>query len=526
MITQKAIWLRLIFSIFFSLFLASPAGAVSYDWVPVDREDIQMTERSQVLIQFRLELIRHARETLDLVTFDQRVDPVVGLPMLDAIEDAAKRGVKVRYIVSQMLTPFVDPLGRVDHRLKHIASLYKNFQYIWVGGLSMAVGRGWKLMDGIHEKLVVIDRTWGITTGAGHSDQYMNWLDTGFFIKGALVAQSAQAFDRLWKSVLRENVLAPAPIATPSVSLGQAHASSLPEPLAESSEEMAQVKHFFEANDVVLPPAEAEAGVTLLSEEEFAEFKNLVQWMNEPSRGGVDFRGRILHFDFLDQLRTLADQSVRGGLCCKVKKSPGSFSLESRLTLLKDPVVAEVIEQLKTARSFKMTTFATILHPEVRRQLIARLTGEMPLEIFTNSRESHRSIHRMGVNIGWVDSLPDLDSLLAFPSAKAFLLVQSAPHHPHFLHRKLLVLNQDPSLAGGRESSVIFGSHNLTFASSTTLDEMSFQVEGAEFADRVSSLVETGLTRFARPLSRDEAAEERRSTWWDHLLVENLKWLF
>ena len=62
---------------------------------------------------------------------------------------------------------------------------------------------GWGYLDGIHEKLLLVDSSLGMTTGRGHADQYLQWMDTAFFYKGGLVSQSREAFQALWNTVKR-----------------------------------------------------------------------------------------------------------------------------------------------------------------------------------------------------------------------------------------------------------------------------------------------------------------------------------
>ena len=68
----------------------------------------------RVEVDLRLELVRRARRSIDLITYDQRADPQVTLPLGTELRAAANRGVRVRFLVSwnsQALFDYHNKLG-------------------------------------------------------------------------------------------------------------------------------------------------------------------------------------------------------------------------------------------------------------------------------------------------------------------------------------------------------------------------------------------------------------------------------
>src|SRR4051812_17744346 len=81
----------LTFTVAFSQMNQSEARV--YSWVPVHRNDIKVIVSPQIEAELRLEMIRRASKTIDIVTYDQRADNQIGLPLLQEIKKAADRGV-------------------------------------------------------------------------------------------------------------------------------------------------------------------------------------------------------------------------------------------------------------------------------------------------------------------------------------------------------------------------------------------------------------------------------------------------
>jgi putative cardiolipin synthase len=449
--------------------------------------------------QFRIQMIRQAQHSIELITYDQRPDAEGGVPILDALEEAALKGVKVRAALGWFIAPVKDPFGHVKSRLKKIAARTKNFQFIRVGGKQMT-SQGWKTMDGAHEKLMIIDGKWVMTTGRGQGEQYFHWLDSGFVFKGPLAHQSSIAFERLWAVLQRESPAKPQSKnrAAPSTSAHDIVNVSVPH------------------NSITIP----------LSPFEAAEFKHLARWLIAPPSGTNDYRARVLHQDFLEQMREISDSQI-------LKKKPRNFTFEQRLKLIIDPVVNEVVDLLNTAKSLKFYTLSVILHPKLKEAIIQRLkpavkTAEpFHLQVFTNSKRSHKNIAPLGFSIGWYAGISDLDDLMQFGNAQGYLLRDRlSPADPLYLHRKLIIIDQPDSTKNERESSVIFGSHNLSFASSVTLDELSFQIESFEFAHRMNLLFQESILKFGKEVEKKRLHQERSRRGFSIFIDKHFGWAY
>ena len=76
-----------------------------------------------------------------------------------------------------------------------------------------------------------------------------------------------------------------------------------------------------------------------------------------------------------------------------------------------------------------------------------------------------------------------------------------------FTHRKLAILESYPASLDHPDvapSSVIFGSHNFTIGASTTMDEMSFQIQGESFVQKIRALHENNVADFTHSIDKEE----------------------
>ncbi|MEO5968675.1 MAG: phospholipase D-like domain-containing protein, partial [Bdellovibrionia bacterium] len=453
-ISRKAILLA--FALPMLLLKSSTTFAKTYDWVEMGKGDIRVISNPKLEVEFRLDLIESAKTSIDLVTFDQRMDTQVGLPILNKLEEAAANGRRIRYAISAAMTPVTDPLNKVGRFLDRVSANFPNLEYIFAGGPGMMWKSGWGAMDGIHEKLLIIDGKIGFVTGRGHADIYMNWLDTAFVFKGPLVEQSNIAFDNLWNTLHREQKMEVK--------------EDIPSALLTNPND-AQGEN---SVTPVLPHFE-------LSDAEKAELTSLIEWRKESASLQKDYRARLLHHDFLDQMRAQG-------------RKPNSISIKERLEFLSDPVVDEVNNLLKSAQSMQYCSLASILNPGFKQCILEALNQPdhpVQLELFTNSKASHTYVSALHLPAGWYAGLQDLDDLLKTGNAKAFGLAEpdsKSPPNPFlWLHRKLILM------AGAGKNTVIFGSHNLTYASSAVLDEMIYEIEGSDFYQTMQKLFAESL---------------------------------
>jgi hypothetical protein len=189
---------------------------------------------------------------------------------------------------------------------------------------------------------------------------------------------------------------------------------------------------------------------------------------------------------------------------------PSSVSTEERLKLLKDPVADEIVNLLPTARAMHYSTLATILIPEIKQGLLTAMKRPVPLELilFTNSRKGHRGLSPLSAPVGWFAGLQDLSDLLGTGHTAAFELrdlpTDSTCPALVWLHQKLILIE------AGRQSKVFFGSHNLTLASTITLDEMTLEIESEDLFDEMLKSYKDDLRNYG---SKIEAKDIRKE--WD-----------
>jgi putative cardiolipin synthase len=148
-----------------------------------------------------------------------------------------------------------------------------------------------------------------------------------------------------------------------------------------------------------------------------------------------------------------------------------------------------------------LSILATILHKNLKEAMISGLKRGMTAEIFTNGKKSHTAAEPLPVSAGWFASLPDLDDMLQ-AGATGFELMNHGDETGKFLHRKLAIF----------DDTVIFGSHNLTIASTVTQDEVSFEVQSADFVDRMLKISRHSTQVNGALLDIPEVHQERLST--------------
>jgi cardiolipin synthase len=139
-----------------------------------------------------------AREQVDMEQYIYRGD-AVGLRVRDALVSAAERGVRVRLLV--------DWVGRMGTPLRFFAPIRQAGGEVRV--FQSPGFRSWLgLIPRDHRKLLVVDRTSGITGGIGIGEQWRKgmlrkrsspWRDTAVQITGPAAVDMAESFDRMWE---------------------------------------------------------------------------------------------------------------------------------------------------------------------------------------------------------------------------------------------------------------------------------------------------------------------------------------
>ena len=450
----------------------SQAAAEAYPWVALGPDDLRVVPDPKLEAALRLEMVRRAKKTIDIANYDQRADAAIALPLASALRDAANRGVRVRFMVSWNTTVLFDYYNKVGELLVDPPAATP-IEYLVVGGPN-GEDQGFGLLEGLHEKYFLVDRTDLVTTGRGIGEAYLYWLDCAYALRGPLAAQAQQSFDRIW----REARLHHAPYAGYLGGQTQQRAPRYPE-----------------------------SKTTWLAPHELAERDALLAWFAaspapsaSPSKGvTAGARGRLLHFDFLKQIHALSP-------------TPVEVDVDERLTKLDDPVVKAILWRLATAKVVRIALISTILPPPLLQALLAAKRRGADITLFINTCAPRLNTKRTPIEAGgtlWSMQLPDLDDLLsAGVRVVGFQIRDGSPWL--FLHKKLAVL----------DDVAIFGSHNLNVPSSAFFDEASFEIESPALARDLAARFDADLLANGEPIDPARVRRDRNK-----LAPRLLRWL-
>jgi cardiolipin synthase C len=170
---------------------------------------VVLLDRGQDSLVARLHLIHSAKETIELQTFIFDQDDS-GQLTLQALMDAAKRGVKVRLLLDQQY-------GLADPNLQaFLASYHRNFELRLYNPLfdeaktqklEFAAGIFFtfkKLNQRMHSKLLLIDHKVAIIGGRNVEDRYFDWSsvynyrDRDLLIAGPVTKDMENNFEAFW----------------------------------------------------------------------------------------------------------------------------------------------------------------------------------------------------------------------------------------------------------------------------------------------------------------------------------------
>ncbi len=187
--------------------LADQATRESSDAHP--KHAVVLLDRGQDSLIARLHLIHSAKKSIELQTFIFEQDDS-GLLTLQALLEAAKRGVKVRVLLDQQF-------GLADPSLQaYLASYHNNFElrlYNPLFGeartqkLEFAAGIFFtfkKLNQRMHSKLLLVDDKIGIIGGRNIQDRYFDWSDVynyrdrDLLIAGPVAKEMETNFEAFW----------------------------------------------------------------------------------------------------------------------------------------------------------------------------------------------------------------------------------------------------------------------------------------------------------------------------------------
>jgi phosphatidylserine/phosphatidylglycerophosphate/cardiolipin synthase-like enzyme len=157
----------------------------------------------------RLNLIRGAHTSIDLQTFHFERDDA-GRVVLDALMDAARRGVRVRLLMDQLS-------GLADPELQaRLAGFHRNFDLrlynpifdqAQVSPLEFGAAILFRFRDinrRMHNKVMVVDGVVGVVGGRNIQDEYFDWhpeydyRDRDLLVAGPVAAAMTANFEAFW----------------------------------------------------------------------------------------------------------------------------------------------------------------------------------------------------------------------------------------------------------------------------------------------------------------------------------------
>lgn len=170
---------------------------------------VTLLDDSEAALVARINLIRAARRSIDVQTYIWDEDDA-GELVLNELIAAARRGVNVRIVADQLFSfedpVFLEKLARVSPNLQ-IRLYNPTFHNARTPPLEFAAGLVccWvKFNQRMHNKLLLVDDTIGITGGRNYQDRYFNWdndfdyIDRDVMVGGPAAQAMASSFNLFW----------------------------------------------------------------------------------------------------------------------------------------------------------------------------------------------------------------------------------------------------------------------------------------------------------------------------------------
>jgi phosphatidylserine/phosphatidylglycerophosphate/cardiolipin synthase-like enzyme len=190
--------------------LALGDAALAESTPQAPRHRVLLLDAGQDSLLARVHLIRAARSTIDLQTFHFEPDEA-GRVVLDELEAAARRGVRVRLMMDQL-----NGLARPQMQAR-LASFHRNFEFrIYnpvfsqadISSLEFAAGVVFRLRDlnrRMHNKMMIVDDKVAIIGGRNIQDEYFDWhpdynyRDRDLLVAGPVAAGAMKEnFEGFW----------------------------------------------------------------------------------------------------------------------------------------------------------------------------------------------------------------------------------------------------------------------------------------------------------------------------------------
>ncbi|OOG61869.1 phospholipase [Rhodanobacter sp. B04] len=171
---------------------------------------VTLLDDSEPALVARINLIRAARHSIDVQTYIWDQDDT-GQLVLDELVQAARRGVQVRILADQLFSfndpALLDRLARVSPNLQ--VRLYNpTFHKARTEPVEFAAGLLCcfvQFNQRMHNKLLLVDDSIGITGGRNYQDRYFNWdddfdyIDRDVMVGGPAARQMAASFALFWQ---------------------------------------------------------------------------------------------------------------------------------------------------------------------------------------------------------------------------------------------------------------------------------------------------------------------------------------
>lgn len=170
---------------------------------------VTLLDDSEAALAARISLIRAAQHSIDVQTYIWDEDDV-GQLVLDELVQAARRGVKVRILADQLFSfgdlALLDRLARVSSNLevKLYNPTFRDAQTPPLQFTASVLCCFMKFNQRMHNKLLLVDDTVGITGGRNYQNRYFNWdpdfdyLDRDVMAGGPVGKEMADSFALFW----------------------------------------------------------------------------------------------------------------------------------------------------------------------------------------------------------------------------------------------------------------------------------------------------------------------------------------
>ena len=189
--------------------LAAADQAMARSTPDAPRHVVTLLSDSEDALAARINLIQAAKHSIDVQTYIWDQDDV-GQLVLDQLVQAARRGVRVRILADQLFSfgdlALLNRLARVDSHLT--VKLYNpTFHDADTSPAEFAAGIVCcfiKFNQRMHNKLLLVDDTVGITGGRNYQDRYFNWdgdfdyVDRDVMVGGPAARDMAKSFALFW----------------------------------------------------------------------------------------------------------------------------------------------------------------------------------------------------------------------------------------------------------------------------------------------------------------------------------------